>query len=65
MNWIWGGPITYFQCEKCERIEPCENIIIEPKKHTVTIEEGNRKEVFAYSPNAFKKVLKLCLESKP
>lgn len=64
MSWNWGGPITYFQCEKCERIEPCANIVIERSKNTVTIEDGNKKEVYAYRPEDFEKVLAISLGLK-
>lgn len=59
MNWRWGGPITYFQCGKCERIKPCANIVIDRSQNTVTIENGNKKEVFAYRPEDFNKVIEL------
>lgn len=59
MQWIWGGEITYFQCDGCDRIEPCANVIIEPKKHTMTVADGNIKEVFAYRPDEFEEVLSM------
>jgi len=54
MPWIWGGPITYFKCTRCERIEPCSNVVIEPKLDRITIEDGNRKEVYTLSEEDFK-----------
>ncbi len=64
MHWEWGGEIAYFQCVGCQRIEPCANIIIKPKEHTVTIEDGNAKKVFAYSPEQFEEVLRLAIPCK-
>ncbi len=65
MYWNWGGKITYFQCEKCQRIEPCANIIIERDKGTVTIEEGNKKEVLAFLPEQVEEVMAIALGKKP
>lgn len=48
MDWEWGGPITYFKCQNCGRVEPCANIVIE--KGVVTKEEGNKKTVLATFP---------------
>lgn len=61
MDWIWGGPITFFRCRKCKRVEPCATIIIEG--NTVWKEEGNRKEKVCDFPESeresvLKKVLK-------
>lgn len=61
MHWNWGGKITYFQCEKCERIEPCCNILVKRTPSTVTIEDGNKKETFAYRPEDFERVFSALL----
>lgn len=60
MEWVWGGPITYFECVKCGEREPCPNIIIEGGK--VTKEDGNKKEVLLKSKENSATILRKILE---
>ena len=46
MDWMWGGPNTYFQCNKCKRIEPVPDIVIE--RNQVVKIQGNRREAVCH-----------------
>ncbi len=64
MGWEWGGPQAYFACRGCGRIEPTTTIILERSKGTLTLQTGNREEVFAFSPDEWKQVLAIALGKK-
>jgi hypothetical protein len=62
MRWVWGGEITYFECD-CWRIEPCANVIIEGTK--LTVESGNKKVTAELKPGERDSILKRLLKGVP
>ena len=65
MTWDWGGPNAFFQCTHCGRVEPTADVVIERSEGTVTLREGNKKQVTHFPPDDFKDILHTAITNKP